>query len=102
MDIQASDLSPAEIAALIWVREAPSTLISHIPDKSERDVHGDPVPGMRVFKRLESKGLLFQTEEEPFKFTDDPDEEPFLFTESIELTSAGMELAKSLTGLRFG
>lgn len=96
MAIQASDLSPAEIAALLWVREAPSTLVSYIPDKSDVDVHGEPVPGMRVFRRLESKGLLFQTEEDPVKFTDDPEEEPFHFTESIEFTSAGLALARSL------
>lgn len=96
MGVDLMDLSEAEIAALRWVRESPCTLVSRIPDKTSTNEFGDPVPGMAIFRRLERKGLLFQTEEEPVRFTDAEDEEPFYFTESIELTDEGRELASRL------
>jgi len=96
MGVDLKDLSESEIAALRWVRESTSILVSHIPDKTYRNEFGDPVPGMAIFKRLEKRGLLFQTEEEPVNLTDDPDEKPFYFTESIEFTDEGRELASKL------
>lgn len=45
-------------------------LSSRVSDKTEYDVFGFKVPGMRVFKQLEKKGLIFFTEEEPFDLGD--------------------------------
>ena len=42
-------------------------LLQKIPDKNERNVFGDIDPGIGVFKKLEKKGLVFFTEEEPFE-----------------------------------
>ena len=91
-----ADLSPAEVAAMRSIKAAGSLLITRIPEQTEKDVFGDPVPGVKIYKRLEARGLCFQTIEDPVRFTDDPDEEPFYFTESIEFTDEGLELAYKL------
>lgn len=89
MVLRVENLSEAEQAALRWIRDSNSTLVSAISEKTTADIFGHPVPGLTIFKKLERKGLCFQTEEEP-------DEDGFTFTESIEFTEAGRELAAKL------
>lgn len=62
-------LSSAELDAIDWLRaEGGSILVSKIPDTNERDVVFKTVtPGLPVFRKLERKGLIFFTEEEPFE-----------------------------------
>lgn len=89
MEIKLKDLTEAEIAGLLWIRDAKSTLVSQIPSKTGVDAFGQTVPGLVIFKNLERKGLCFQTEEEP-------DEDGFAFTESIEFTEEGRQMAKEI------
>ena len=46
-------------------------LVTKIPDRNEKDVFGRIEPGMAVFKKLERKGLVFFTEEEPIELEPD-------------------------------
>lgn len=65
-------------------------LVSKIEDRSFTDVFGCVIPGMRVFKGLERKGILIITEEDPVTFEDDMGETfEFTFTPSVELTDIG-------------
>lgn len=96
MAITKESLSESEKAALRWIKTTSCNLVSHIPDKTERNVFGDPVPGMSIFRKLEKKGLCFETIEDPVRFTDDPNEEPFYFTPSMELTDEGQAIADEL------
>lgn len=78
-------LSEAEQEALDWLKaEGGSMLISNIPDKNEKTVFGGIEPGMAVFKKLEKKGLIFFTEEEPFELEPDL---WFTFTEEVYLVT---------------
>lgn len=61
-------LSEAEQNALDWLRQAGGEILtSKIPEKNERSVFGGIEPGIGVFKKLEKKGLVFFTEEDPFE-----------------------------------
>lgn len=82
-------LSTAECNALAYVSQRRSILVTNIDAKNSRDVFGDIVPGMAVFKKLEKKGLLIFTEE-------DEDEEGFAFTEEVYITELGIKTAKAL------
>lgn len=76
-------LSSAEISALRNLKNRHGCiLISHVPDVSEKDEFGDVIPGMRVYERLQTKGLILITEEEP-------EEDGFVFTPQIELLDTG-------------
>lgn len=58
-------LSHGEREALRWLRSrGGSMLISHVPDKNEKDEFGFTAPGMTVFRKLEKKGAVVITEEE--------------------------------------
>lgn len=62
--------------------------MTKIPDRNEKDlVFGTITPGIPVYRKLEKKGLCYQTEEDEM-----PD--GFKFTESIELTDLGKQYAK--------
>lgn len=65
-----SKLSEAEEAALELIKREGCILESRISERTEHDVFGNAVPGMRVFRKLESKGLIFFTEEEPLILDD--------------------------------
>jgi hypothetical protein len=82
-------LSEAEYNALRYVNRHGSILVTKIDSKNSRDVFGEIVPGMAVFKKLEKKGLLVFTEE-------DEDEEGFAFTEEVYITELGVKTAKAL------
>ena len=83
-------LSDNEITALETIRRAgDSMLITKIPDRNERDVFGVE-PGMKVYKNLEKKGLVFFTEEDLLVV----DGEDFEFTPSVYLTDDGLKALK--------
>ncbi len=75
-------LSPMEQEALEWLKgQGGSVLITSVPAKNERGVFGLE-PGLTIFKKLDKKGLVVITEEEPFQLDDGT---WFTFTPSIEL-----------------
>lgn len=77
------NLSSNERTALEILRDkGGSMLTSLIPDKNERSVFCGVEPGMAVYKKLEKKGLVFFTEEEPM-------EDGFMFTNEVYLTDEG-------------
>ncbi|MBI6883088.1 hypothetical protein [Pseudomonas putida] len=95
MAIEESDLSSAEISALKWIRKGAGTEVSRIEEKASESMWGDVVPGMAVFKRLEKKGLCYQTLEDPI-LLDEEDGETFEFSSTMELTDEGLALVKRL------
>lgn len=97
MAIKEKDLSEAEIVALQWIRRGQGTFVHLIDSKTSEDVFGNPIPGIRVFKKLEEKGLCYQTEEDPL-FLNEGDSEAFQFSSTMELTDEGLELARKLGG----
>lgn len=79
----ATVLSANETEALRWIRRVGSLSSVMVPDRNDRDdVFGTVQPGRAVFKKLETKGLCYETE---------PDEiEPGLFLRTVfELTDLG-------------
>lgn len=93
--IQPEDLSEAELNAILWIETSPATFVYNIEPKTSRDVFGNPVPGMAIFRKLEKKGLCFQTIEDPI-FLNEGDTEPFEFSPTMELTDEGQELARKM------
>ena len=85
----AMSLSASERAALqTLVNEGGSMLETRIPDRNERCVFGDAVPGVSVYRRLEKRGLLYFTEEEPLNLPGDP-LDGFTFTPEVYITDEG-------------
>jgi hypothetical protein len=81
-------LSEAEYTALKYlVRERGSVLTSAIPDNNDEDVFGNVLPGMRVYTKLDKRGLVMITEEEPIIL----DGEEFTFTNEVYITDAGRD-----------
>jgi hypothetical protein len=80
-------LSSTEAAAIsILKHHGGCMLTSRVPEKNERDiVFGNIEPGMGVYKKLEKKGLVVITEEEPM-------DDGFCFTNEIYLTEEGRAL----------
>ena len=77
------NLSPTEEAALELLKMSGGCfLVSTIPDRNEPGVFGDVTPGIRVYKALEKKGLVYFTEEDPFILDDGT---VFEFTPSVYL-----------------
>lgn len=76
-------LSEAERAAIFILHvRGGNMLTSNIPERSiVAGVFGIE-PGMAVYKKLEKKGLVFFTEEEPM-------EDGFVFTNEVYLTDEG-------------
>lgn len=75
-------LSANEHEALEWLKgQGGSVLVTAVPEKNERGVFGT-VPGLTIFKKLEKKGLVIITEEEPIQLEDGT---WFEFTPSIDL-----------------
>lgn len=93
MAIEEKDLSSAEIVALRWIKKGVGTQVWRIEPKSSEDMWGDPIPGMGVFKRLEKKGLCYQTVEDTITLDNG---EEFEFSSTMELTEEGLELARKL------
>lgn len=93
--IQPEDLSEAEITAIQWLKSSVATFVYNIEPKTSQDMHGCPVPGMSIFRKLEKKGLCFQTIEDPI-FLNEGDEVPFEFSPTMELTDEGLDLARRI------
>jgi hypothetical protein len=73
-------LTEAEHAALDFLKQhGGAILVTHVPDKNERDqVMGTIIPGIKVYEKLQRKGYVIITNEEPM-------DDGFLFTDMIEL-----------------
>lgn len=63
-------------------------LETRIPDVSGSSVFGDVIPGMAVYRRLDKRGLLFFTEEEPLDLPGEP-MDGFTFTPEVYITNEG-------------
>lgn len=84
-----STLSGTEIRALEFLSQhGGSVLVTQIPDRNERDVFGDVTPGMAVYLRLEKRGLVICTEEDPLDLPGDP-LDGFQFTPEVYITDEG-------------
>lgn len=82
-------MTEAETNALRYLAErGGSVLVTAIPDKNERGLFGEIVPGLRGYQKLERQGLLYITEEEPC-------EDGFVFTPTIDLTESGVLATKN-------
>jgi hypothetical protein len=76
-------LSEMELAALEFLAQhGGCVLVTAIEDKNGRGVFGEKVAGMRVYQKLDRRGLVLLTEE-PI------DENGFQFTPMAETTDAG-------------
>lgn len=83
-------LSSNEITALESLVNSNGCIsINRIGNTNSIDIFGNVIPGMNVFKKLEKKGLIFFTEEEPI-----PDLEGFMFTEDVYITDEGIKILK--------
>lgn len=79
------NFSEAEQNAIAWLRqEGGEMLTSKIPEKNERTVFGDTTPGLGVFRKLERKGLVFFTIEDPITLEDGSE---FTYTNSVCLVT---------------
>lgn len=82
-------MTEAELNALKFLTErGGSVLVTEIPDRNEKGLWGETIPGIRVYRKLEKQGLIILTEEEPI----DIDGEPFEFTPMVEITDAGKRI----------
>ena len=80
-------LSEAERAALEFlVRNGGSVLTSSVPDKNEKDVFGNIEAGAKVYVKLEGRGLVIITEEDPFILEDGTE---FTYTNEFYITDEG-------------
>ena len=93
--LKPEDLSEAELNAIQWLKTSLAPFVYNIEPKTSRDVFGNPVPGMTIFRKLEKKGLCYQTIEEPI-FLNEGDEVPFEFSPTMELTDEGREMARKM------
>lgn len=83
-------LSEAEENALEILKLAGGgMLITQIPEKTYRNMFGQPEPGLAIYKKLEKKGLVYFTEEEPCFLDLDPTDAlyGFEFTPSVYLVT---------------
>jgi hypothetical protein len=84
-------LSPTEHAALeLLISKGGSTIANTVPDKNEKRITAGTfytVPGHGIYKKLEKKGLVFYTEEDPM-------DDGFVFTNEIYITDEGREAVK--------
>jgi hypothetical protein len=89
-------LTANEIEALRNLQQqGGGVLTTSVPDKNDKDpVFGTVEPGIPVYRKLERKGLVFFTEEEPI---DDPDGplDGFVFTNEIYITDEGLAVLQS-------
>jgi len=85
-------LSEMEEAALTFLHSRGGTvLVSAIPERNERGLFGEKEAGMRVYQKLDKRGLVVLTEEPV-------EEDGFQFTASAEMTDLGREALKAATG----
>lgn len=85
VQVQSQDLSLSEIefAALEFLHaHGGSVLVTAIPDKNDKGMFGEKIAGMRVYQKLEKRGLLVLTEEPV-------EEDGFQYTSMAEMTDTG-------------
>lgn len=59
-------MTDTEKDAIAAIRNAGGALlVSQIPDRNDRDIFGNLIPGMGVYLRLAKRNIVFFTEEEP-------------------------------------
>ena len=76
-------LSEFEVLALeLLSQRGGCILTSRIPERNEKSFLGTGEAGMPVYKKLEKRGFVNLTQE-------DPDDDGFAFTPMAELTEAG-------------
>lgn len=79
------ELSEMEREALEWLKgQGGSVLVTAVPEKNTRGVFGIE-PGMTIFRKLEKKGLVIITDEEPIQLDDGS---WFEFTPSVDLVGS--------------
>lgn len=84
-------LSEAEESALAYLKaNGGGVLTTSVPDKNERGVFGEIEAGMSTYKKLERKGLVYFTEEDPVEDPGGP-LDGFVFTNEIYISEAGEE-----------
>lgn len=85
-----ADLTEAEAAALavLYGKFGGTMLTSDVPERTERGVFGQIVPGLAIYRKLEQKGLVEFTEAETSGASGDASE-GFVFTNEVRLTEAG-------------
>jgi hypothetical protein len=82
-NLETEKLSEFEVLALEFLsRHGGCILTSKIPDRNDKGFLGDAEAGMPVYKKLEKRGFVVLTVE-------DPDEDGFTFTPMAELTPTG-------------
>ena len=79
-------LSDTDIAALRAVKQG-NLPCDELPERAGVDMWGDPVPGVRTYRRLERMGLVIFVEEDPVSLPGL--DAPFTFTAFLELTPEG-------------
>lgn len=80
----AVSLSAAEREALRLLQRRRSILVTEIPEHNERTCFGDILPGRAVFRKLEARGLCFETIEDAIF-----EEGGETWTPTLEITQAG-------------
>ncbi len=83
----ATMLSEAERNALEFlIRNGGSVLTSSVPDKNEKDMFGNVEAGAKVYVRLEGRGFVIITEEDPIILEDGTE---FTYTNEFYITDEG-------------
>lgn len=93
--VQSQDLALSEIefAALEFLHtHGGSVLVTAIPDKNDKGMFGEKIAGMRVYQKLDKRGLLVLTEEPV-------EEDGFQYTSAAEMTDAGHAAFAAATAL---
>lgn len=85
-----SDLSENERRALdLLICAGGAMLTSSVPDCNNKDIiFGTIEPGHRVYRKLEQKGFVLYTVEDPLEMPGDP-LDGFVFTNEIYITDEG-------------
>lgn len=85
------NLSEAERNALAFlIRNGGSVLTSSVPDKNEKDAFGNIEAGVKVYVKLEGRGLVIITEEDPITLEDGTE---FTYTNEFYITDEGRAAA---------
>lgn len=90
-----TSLSENERCALeLLVHAGGSVLTTSVPDKNSRDVVFDTaIPGHGVYRKLEKRGFVFYSVEDPIDLPGDPID-GFVFTNEIYITDEGRDVLK--------
>ncbi len=88
MEVETAEkLSEAERNALEFLcQQGGGVLTSAIPDKTVTDWSGSKIAGMAIYEKLDKRGLVVITEEDPMLLDDG---EEFTFTNEIYITDKG-------------